>query len=136
MDALNGDNVVAGGAVGTAFAQSLAIKDASALRALFADEVDFRAMTPRRHWNATTPNEVIDDIVLGCWFEPQDKIIELVAVDTDSFADCDRLSYRLLLSNPDGDYLVEQQAYFTVTDGGKINWMRVICSGFRPITTR
>jgi hypothetical protein len=30
------------------------------------------------------------------------------------------------------DYLVEQQAYYR-TDGPRIAWMRVLCSGFRPV---
>jgi hypothetical protein len=34
-------------------------------------------------------------------------------------------------ATPDGPHLVEQQAYYSATDG-RISWMRVICSGFRP----
>ena len=32
----------------------------------------------------------------------------------------------------DGRFLVEQQAYIEERDG-RIGWMRVVCSGFRPI---
>jgi len=35
------------------------------------------------------------------------------------------------VSTPDGPHLVEQQAYYSTTDG-RISWMRVLCSGFRP----
>ena len=35
--------------------------------------------------------------------------------------------------NPDGPFVVEQQAYYEERDG-RIGWMRVICSGFRPRT--
>ncbi|HEY9294240.1 MAG TPA: hypothetical protein VIP98_23405 [Microlunatus sp.] len=119
--------------IGRAFARSLASKDATALRMLLADDVDFRGLTPRRQWSGSTPAEVVDEIVFGCWFEPADKISELIAVHTDDFADCQHLSYRLRVSNPDGNFLVEQQAYYTVADSGKINWLRVLCSGFRPV---
>ena len=36
------------------------------------------------------------------------------------------------MHNPEGDFLVEQQAYLTSRDG-QIEWMRVLCSGFQPV---
>jgi hypothetical protein len=30
------------------------------------------------------------------------------------------------------DYLVEQQAYYR-TEGPRITWMRVLCSGYQPL---
>ena len=47
--------------------------------------------------------------------------------------DFDRVAWRFAVSTPDGPHLVEQQAYYSVTDG-RISWMRVLCSGFRPAT--
>jgi hypothetical protein len=41
------------------------------------------------------------------------------------------VGYRLSVSCPDGRHVVEQQAYIEER-GGKIGWMRVVCSGFRP----
>ena len=35
--------------------------------------------------------------------------------------------------SPDGRFVVEQQAYLEERDG-RIGWMRVMCSGFRPLT--
>jgi hypothetical protein len=35
---------------------------------------------------------------------------------------------------PDGVFLVEQQAYFEVDDDDRINWLRIMCSGFRAIS--
>jgi hypothetical protein len=40
------------------------------------------------------------------------------------------LAYRFGVTNPDGRFLVEQQAYLFARDG-QIEWMRVLCSGFR-----
>ena len=59
-----------------------------------------------------------------------DHVDELVAVETDAFADRQRVAYRLRGHNDDGPFVVEQQAYFTERDG-RIDWMRVLCSGFR-----
>lgn len=116
--------------LGAGFAQALAAKDADRLRELLASEVDFRAMTPRRTWEASDPDAVLS-IVFGHWFEDSDEIDTLEQVETDSIADRQRVGYRFAISNPEGRFLVEQQAYLSEQDG-KIVWMRVLCSGFRP----
>ena len=51
--------------------------------------------------------------------------------NADTFVDRQRVGYRLSVSNPDGQFLVEQQAYLSDRDG-RIGWMRVLCSGYRP----
>ena len=117
---------------GERFARALAAKDDGALRGSLADEIKFRALTPNRNWSGSTPREVVDEIILGRWFEPSDEIRRLVFVRTDSFADCEHASYRRQVHNADGDFLVEQQAYFTTDDTGRIASMRVLCSGYRP----
>ncbi len=68
--------------------------------------------------------------VLRHWFEDSDEIEQVLAIETDSFADRQRVGYRLRVRNPDGQFIVEQQAYYTERDG-RIRWMRVLCSGFR-----
>jgi hypothetical protein len=117
--------------LGNAFANALAQKDFDTLSALLHPEIDFRGLTPRRTWEAGNPDEVIQGI-LRQWFEDSDHIEELVNVETDSFADRQRVAYRFRVRNPDGLHAVEQQAYLEERDG-KIGWMRVLCSGFRPI---
>ena len=47
-------------------------------------------------------------------------------------ADRDRVSYRLRITNSEGTFLVEQQAYFGV-EHDHIGLLRVMCSGYRPI---
>ncbi|HTU28873.1 MAG TPA: hypothetical protein VMF07_05805 [Solirubrobacteraceae bacterium] len=42
------------------------------------------------------------------------------------------MSYRFRGVNPDGPFVIEQQAHYTESDG-RITWMRVLCSGFRPV---
>ena len=92
---------------------------------------DFRGLTPRRVWEADNPADVVQGI-LQKWFEDSDEIDELVSVETDRVADRERVGYRFRVHNPDGEYLVEQQAYVTEREG-KIGWMRVLCSGYRPL---
>lgn len=117
---------------GERFARALAAKDGTALRALLAEDVDFRGMTPNRYWDATGAGAVID-ILLGAWFEPDDRIEELISVGgTGGVADREHVVYRLRGRNATGEFLVEQQMYYTAA-AGRIAWMRVLCSGFRPV---
>ena len=117
--------------LGASFADALAAKDFERIRDLLHPEVDFRALTPRRDWQAGDPEAVIGS-VLREWFEDSDEIEELVHVETDSFADRERVAYRFRVRNPEGLFLVEQQVYIAERDG-RIGWMRSVCSGFRPI---
>jgi hypothetical protein len=118
--------------IGERFAQALAKKDQQELLDVLDLEVDFRGLTPGRFWEATSATAVVDDIILGAWFEADDHIDSLEDVQLGSVADRDRVSYLLRVSNPDGVHLVEQQAYFGV-ENGRINWLRILCSGYRPI---
>lgn len=43
------------------------------------------------------------------------------------------ISYRLQGTNGDGRFVIEQRAYFDIAED-KITWMRVLCSGFHPLT--
>ena len=43
----------------------------------------------------------------------------------------DDVGYRLDLACPSGPYVVEQQAYYR-TEGERISYLRIRCSGFRP----
>lgn len=121
-----------GHALGAAFARALAAKDRDALLALLGDPLDFKALTPGAHWDADSPGEVVDRIVLGQWFEPDDDIERLLHVTTDRVGDREHLAYRLQVRTGSVRYLVEQQVYYEVT-GGRVTWLRILCSGFRPL---
>lgn len=116
--------------VGAEFARALAVKDFDRIRDLVDPEIDFRGMTPRRSWEASDPEALISE-VLRQWFEDSDEIEGLEHLETDAFADRERVGYRFKVRNPDGLFLVEQQAYLEARDG-RIVWMRVLCSGLRP----
>ena len=120
-----------GDTLGLRFARALAEKDFDELAGLLHPAIDFRGMTPRRIWEAGSPREVIDS-ALRSWFEDSDEILGIERLESDSFADRERVGYRFGVRNPDGEFLVEQQAYLEERDG-RIGWMRVVCSGFRPV---
>ncbi len=116
-------------ALGVEFARALAEKNASRMRELLHSEIDFRGMTPNRTWEANDPDGVVS-IFLDRWFGKQDEIEAIEHLDEATFADRERVGYRFTLSCPDGPFVVEQQAYLSERDG-RIEWMRVLCSGFR-----
>jgi len=115
--------------LGADFAVALAAKDFERLRGLLHPEIDFRGMTPSRVWEAADPDAVVTQ-VLRLWFEESDEIEALERLETDAVGDRERVGYRFSGRNPDGRFVVEQQAYLSERDG-RIGWMRVLCSGFR-----
>jgi hypothetical protein len=118
--------------LGTEFARALAAKDSERLGRLMHPEIDFRGMTPSRDWDAGDPEAVLS-ILFESWFEPKDEIEALERLESDVVVDRERVGYRFSVRNPDGRFLVEQQAYLSGGDG-QIGWMRVLCSGFRPVS--
>ena len=119
--------------LGRAFVEALGVKDFQTLIALLDPQIDFRGLTPGRAWEAMDSNGVVEG-VLRHWFEDSDEIEQVLAIETDSFADRRRVGYRLRVRNPDGMFVVEQQAYYTERNN-RISWMRVLCSGFRPYSS-
>ena len=117
--------------VGADFARALAEKDSTRLAELMHPDIDFRGLTPNSNWEAVGPDAVVS-IMFGQWFEDKDEIRALESVESDAVADRERVGYRFSVRNPDGDFLVEQQAYLAESEG-RIGWMRVVCSGFRPV---
>jgi hypothetical protein len=116
---------------GNQFARALAEKDFDAVAALLDPAIEFRGVTPRRFWEADSPEAVIAE-VLSIWFKESDEIEALEKLETDAFADRERVGYRFRVRNPEGTFLIEQQLFLAASDG-RINWMRLACSGFRPI---
>jgi hypothetical protein len=116
--------------LGAEFARAFAGKDAARIRELVHPEIDFRGLTPNQSWEADEADALVS-ILFDDWLEDSDQVESLECVESDSFADRERVGYRLAVNCPDGRFLVEQQAYIEERDG-RIGWMRVVCSGFRP----
>lgn len=114
------------------FARALAALDYERVEELMHPEVSFRAVTPGRSWEATGAREVVANVFPG-WFWEGDELVELEHLEVDAFADRIRVGYRVRGRNAtDGEFLFEQQAYLGERDG-RIGWMLVACSGFRPV---
>jgi hypothetical protein len=121
---------MAGSTLGRAFAESLGRRDFDQVLAHLHPGIDFRGLTPGRMWEASNAQAVVED-VLRKWFGGSNELEHVISIETDSFADRQRVAYRLQGHNEDGPFVVEQQAYYTERDG-RIDWMRVLCSGIRP----
>jgi ketosteroid isomerase-like protein len=119
---------------GDAWVRAIAEGDEDALGRLLDPDVDFRALTPGGPWEAASAAEVVA-IVLGRWFASPRRIESVEQVDHDAVGDRARVGYRYRATTPDGDTVVEQQAYFDMVDD-RITWMRVLCTGFRPVGDR
>jgi hypothetical protein len=81
-------------------------------------------------WEASDADAVVRE-VLQSWFEPSDDLDRPVSTQTDGFADRERVGDRIEGHNPDGPFVVEQQAFYAERDG-RIGCVGVVCSGFRP----
>jgi hypothetical protein len=112
---------------------AIADKDAPRLRALFATPVTFRGITAKRFWDAETALEVVDDIVLGRWFDPGTAITGVTVLDSGLVGDVQKVRFQMTLELESGrPAVVEQTAYYSAVDG-EITDMRLVCSGFRPV---
>jgi hypothetical protein len=117
--------------LGPQLARAVADHDAGALRSLFATPVVFRAVTPRRFFDAETPVGVVD-IVLGVWFDPSKTVTRLMEVETGVVGDVERVSYRIEVEIDGRPAVIEQVAYYS-HDRGQITELRLVCSGFRLV---
>ena len=117
---------------GQRFAEAIVSRDVEAFKATLSNAVDFKGLTPRRSWEAATPDEVVG-IVLETWFGKTDHITGHEVTVGDDVADTHRLSYRFQITNDDGPHVVEQQVYYRADDNDRIEYARVVCSGYRPV---
>ena len=115
--------------LGPAFAHALARRDFEQVAAVLCPDVDFRALTPRRTWEAPTVDETVR--VLRTWFDDATVVDDVLHVHADTVGDRQSVTYRFAGDRATGPFVIEQHAYFSHRDG-QIDWMRLVCSGFRP----
>jgi len=114
------------------FVTAIAERDLVGAAALLHPEISFRAMTPNRVWEAATPGDV--ETVLREWFaDPGEEVERIDATEAVSIEDVTRVGWLVWISDAERACVFEQQAYTRERDG-QIDWMRVICSGWRPRT--
>jgi hypothetical protein len=95
-----------------------------------APDVDFRAMTPNRIWEARDPAAVEE--ILRTWFaDPDEEIASIEPTRTEAVEDTVRIGWRVRGSDAEGSFVFEQLAYVRESEG-KVTWLRAICSGPRP----
>jgi ketosteroid isomerase-like protein len=112
------------------FLDAILNRDLSRVQSLLDQDIDFRAMTPSRIWEAEEPAEVQG--VLRAWFEHPERHVEGVeATEPSSVADTLRVGWQVHGRGADGPFLYEQQAYARERNG-RIVWLRIMCSGPRP----
>ena len=113
------------------FLDAMVIRDFSRVQSLMAEDIDFRAMTPSRIWEAERPDDVGE--VLRAWFEHPERNVEGVeTTEASSVADTLRVGWRVHGQGADGPFLYEQQAYVR-EQNGRLVWLRIMCSGPRPV---
>jgi hypothetical protein len=118
-------------AVAVAFVDAIVARDVARAVALLHPEIDFRAMTPNRVWEADDPSGV--EAVLRAWLEdPDEEVHSIEATEPSSIVDRVRIGWLVHISDADGPHVFEQQAYVRERDA-QIDWMRVICSGWIPL---
>jgi hypothetical protein len=116
--------------VADGFVEAILARDFPRARGLLHPEIDFRAMTPNRVWEAEDPAGVEE--VLRAWFEhPERKVERVDPTAPASVEDTLRVGWRVHGRGAEGPFVYEQQAYMR-EDDGQVVWLRVICSGPRP----
>jgi hypothetical protein len=113
-----------------AWVDAIVARDVARAAALLHPEIDFRAMTPNRVWEAEGPNGV--EAILREWFEdPDEDVRRIEATQTVAIGATLRVGWLVHISDADGPHIFEQQAYVREREG-RIEWMRVMCSGWIP----
>jgi hypothetical protein len=112
------------------FLDAVVARDFGAARERLHPEIDFRAMTPSRIWEADGPAE-IEQILRGWLADPDEEIHAIEPIAGTTIEDTARFGWLVHGSDADGPFTFEQLAYVRERDG-QIAWLRVMCSGPRP----
>lgn len=118
--------------VAGALVDAIVVRDFERAVALLHPDIDFRAMTPSRVWEADGPGGV--EAVLREWLDDPDEDVEgIEATEPVAIEGTARVGWVVHISNGDGPHVFEQQAYVRERDG-QIDWLRVMCSGWIALT--
>ena len=80
------------------------------MKELLWSDVDLRAMTPGKFWEATDVEVIVDETILGTWFAPERRTTDILALETDGIGSLDRVGCRFKVQRSDGEFVIEQQA--------------------------
>ena len=116
--------------VASGLVEAIVARDFSRARGLLHPEIDFRAMTPSRIWEADGPAGVEE--VLRTWLDDPDEEIERIdPVEVTAVEDTARAGWSVRGSDAEGTFVFQQLAYVRERDG-QVAWLRVMCTGPRP----
>ena len=115
--------------LGPAFAHALARREFAQVIEILSPDVDFRALTPRRAWEAPGAGRAVG--VLRGWFDDTTIVDDVLGIRTDVVGDRHCVTYRFAGERRQERFVIEQHVYYTEREG-RICWMRLLCSGFRP----
>ena len=114
--------------LGERLIRAAAAQDFVGAGSLLAPDVEFRALTPQKLFEAHARETVIQ--VLEDWYSPAEAI---EALEAETVIDRPGVRYRIRWSSDaEGRFVFEQQAYYDVVDG-QITRIHLVCSGDRPI---
>ena len=114
-----------------AFVDAIVRHDWDRIAACFAPESHFRAVVPNESPFRDRLGGSEAAAQIQRWFGDAD-ITELVSSVIEAMGDRVHVAYRIHEHEPDGWYLVEQQAFITPSASG-FAFMNLVCSGFRPV---
>ena len=107
---------------------AIVAQDEAAIAACFAENAEFRALTPP---GLRERNGAADTAALIARWYGDSTVLDLDDVRSEQIGDRLRISYRFTGVENDEPYVVEQHLYCVVHEG-KIGRADLLCSGFRP----
>ena len=116
--------------MGRTFVRALAARDFGAVQATLADDVRFRMLLPRGPDEVRGAGAAAE--TLAAWFGSA-RALDLEASAVDRVADRLCVSYRLRVRREEGWRRIEQCLFAAVGEGGRMETIDLLCSGFRPL---
>ena len=114
--------------LGARLVAGIAAQDAATIASCFAEDVEFRALTPNGLRERSGAAETAG--LVAAWFGDSTEL-DLVESHADEVGDRVHISYRFAGVEEGEPYVVEQQLYCVVNGSGKIERVDLLCSGFR-----
>jgi hypothetical protein len=118
-------------ALGRGLIDAIVAHDWDRIATLFEPGARFRAVVPKENGFRDRAGAAEIAKQFQTWFGDAD-VTEVMESSVEPVADRIRVAYRIHEHEPDGWYIVEQQAFVTPGDQG-IAYMNLVCSGFRPV---
>lgn len=114
--------------LGSQLSAAIAAQDAKAIARCFANDVEFRGLTPRGLRERSGAEETA--VLVAAWFAYSTEL-ELVQTASDQIGDKLHIFYRFQGIEEGEPFVVEQQLYCSVAED-RIARADLVCSGFRP----